>query len=54
MTPLFHIDPRSAADPGDELSKPTPSGHAVDCDWHCDQYPWECTCGLTTPKAARP
>jgi hypothetical protein len=22
-----------------------PSGHAWDCDWHLDQYPWECTCG---------
>lgn len=19
--------------------------HAHDCDWHCDQYDWECTCG---------
>lgn len=19
--------------------------HAIDCDWHCDQYDWECTCG---------
>jgi hypothetical protein len=22
------------------------STHASDCDWHVDQYPWECTCGL--------
>jgi hypothetical protein len=19
----------------------------MDCDWHFDQYPWECTCGVT-------
>lgn len=19
--------------------------HADNCDWHADQYPWECTCG---------
>ena len=19
--------------------------HASDCEWHLDQYPWECTCG---------
>jgi hypothetical protein len=19
----------------------------MDCDWHFDQYPWECTCGAT-------
>lgn len=24
----------------------TPSDHAVDCQWHCDQNPHECTCGL--------
>jgi hypothetical protein len=24
----------------------TPSGHAKDCEWHAEQYPWECTCGL--------
>jgi len=21
------------------------------CDWHCDQYDFECTCGETQPKA---
>lgn len=26
--------------------------HAADCDWHCDQYDFECTCGETRPKAA--
>lgn len=26
----------------------TPSGHAYDCDWHVDQNPRECTCGLIT------
>lgn len=20
--------------------------HAKDCNWHADQYPWECTCGV--------
>ena len=20
--------------------------HSGDCEWHLDQYPWECTCGL--------
>jgi hypothetical protein len=19
--------------------------HASDCEWHLDQYPWECSCG---------
>jgi len=23
---------------------PTPT-HSKDCDYHLDQYPWECTCG---------
>ena len=23
--------------------------HADDCDWHVDQYPWECTCGAIKP-----
>ena len=22
------------------------SEHRMDCDWHFDQYPWECTCGV--------
>lgn len=28
----------------------TPSGHAVTCQWHCDQFPHECTCGLIPPS----
>lgn len=28
-----------------------PSGHASDCEWHIDQYPWECTCGFVKRKA---
>lgn len=24
----------------------TPSGHAVNCEWHCEQVPRECTCGF--------
>lgn len=23
--------------------------HAEQCDWHCDQYDFECTCGATRP-----
>lgn len=30
----------------------TPNGHAKDCDWHVDQYPWECTCGFIPRKKA--
>jgi len=22
--------------------------HTNDCDFHCDQVPWECTCGAET------
>lgn len=25
--------------------------HTSDCDWHVDQYPWECTCGVIPRKA---
>ena len=25
--------------------------HAPDCDFHVDQYPWECTCGAIPRKA---
>lgn len=28
--------------------------HADDCDWHFEQYDWECTCGLTTPPREYP
>ena len=24
--------------------------HRSDCDWHIDQYPWECTCGAIKRK----
>jgi hypothetical protein len=24
----------------------TPSGHTPDCEYHCEQYPHECTCGV--------
>ena len=29
-----------------------PLEHSNNCDWHTDQYPWECNCGaiLMTPK----
>lgn len=30
------------------MSAETPSGHALDCAYHLDQYSWECTCGLTS------
>ena len=30
----------------------TPTGHAKDCNWHVDQYPWECTCGFIPRKKA--
>ena len=26
--------------------------HTDNCDWHVDQYPWECTCGAIPRKAA--
>lgn len=25
--------------------------HDDNCDWHVDQYPWECTCGAVPRKA---
>lgn len=28
------------------------TAHHQDCDYHADQYPWECTCGATRPKAS--
>lgn len=28
------------------VSVPDATTHSGDCDWHMDQYPWECTCGL--------
>lgn len=26
-----------------------PTGHSDQCSYHCDQYPWECDCGLYRP-----
>jgi hypothetical protein len=26
--------------------------HRNDCDWHLDQYDWECTCGAVSGKLA--
>jgi hypothetical protein len=26
--------------------------HTSDCEWHIDQYPWECTCGAIPKKQA--
>jgi hypothetical protein len=31
----------------------TPSGHAADCEWHCDQNEHECTCGLRHRSKAK-
>lgn len=28
---------------------PSPSKHTQDCEWQFEQYPWDCTCGLTAP-----
>lgn len=25
--------------------------HALNCEWHHDQYPWECTCGASGRSA---
>lgn len=24
--------------------------HDKDCDFHCEQYEWECTCGVTNKR----
>ena len=29
----------------------TAARHHIDCEWHHDQYDWECTCGATRPVA---
>ena len=26
--------------------------HHINCDYWCDQYPQECTCGATAPRAS--
>jgi hypothetical protein len=31
-----------------------PSTHADNCDFHTDQYPWECSCGGLKCEAAAP
>jgi len=31
---------------------PKPTDHAYDCDWHLDQYWWECTCGVYAERIA--
>ncbi len=31
------------------MSAPMPSHH-YQCDYWYDQYPWECSCGLTGPR----
>ena len=46
--------------PGEPIPKPLiwegrspdapPRAHARDCDYHCDQDPRDCTCGLTAPS----
>lgn len=29
--------------------------HAYDCEWHLDQYDWECTCGaVPNPEEIKP
>lgn len=31
------------------------SAHAEDCEWHFEQYPWECDCGaIADPESRRP
>lgn len=37
-----------------EVKLPTPSGHAIDCDFHCDQVPKECTCDMMRSKSLPP
>lgn len=32
----------------------TPTGHAHNCDWHCDQYEPDCTCGASAKPARLP
>jgi len=31
---------------------PNPTGHAYDCDWHLDQYWFECTCEVYRQRIA--
>lgn len=34
---------------------PRACNHHKDCEWHFDQYPWECTCGaIPDPHQFRP
>ena len=48
---LAALDSR-AGDAGEGKARTTISGHTVDCAWHVDQYPHECTCALATPVPA--
>ena len=32
----------------------TAARHHIDCEWHLDQYDWECTCGATRPRTSTP
>lgn len=32
-----------------------PRRHSDNCDWHVDQYPWECVCGaIENPDQFKP
>ena len=34
---------------------PRASDHGDQCEWHHDQYPWECTCGaIPDPDKFKP
>jgi 3'-phosphoadenosine 5'-phosphosulfate sulfotransferase (PAPS reductase)/FAD synthetase len=49
---LFDSDPEMDAECGLWCGdKPeTPSGHSIQCEWHHEQFPQDCTCGLI-PRA---
>lgn len=34
-------------------SMPNATGHHTNCEWHFEQYPWECTCGAIPDAEAR-
>lgn len=37
------------------MTFPRASEHGDQCDWHLDQYPWECTCGaIPDPDKFKP
>lgn len=31
-----------------------PRKHGADCDYHADQYPWECNCVISAQQATMP